>query len=44
MLGGQGRDIKQETIIYFSMEKVMLITTKGQDFLYIIQSFQQLKG
>jgi hypothetical protein len=28
----------------FSVDKVMLITTKGQDFSYIIGSFQQLKG
>jgi hypothetical protein len=28
----------------FSTEKGMLITTWGQDFLYIIEPFQQLKG
>jgi exonuclease III len=28
----------------FSVEKGMLITKKGQDFSYIIESFQQLKG
>jgi hypothetical protein len=37
MLGGKGRDIKQQTIIHFPMEKGMLITTYGQDFLYIIE-------
>jgi hypothetical protein len=39
----KGRDIKQQTIIPFSMEKGMLITNYGQDFSYIIESFQQLK-
>jgi hypothetical protein len=43
-LSGKGRDIKQQTIIHFSMEKGMLITNQGQDFSYIIESFQQLKG
>jgi hypothetical protein len=28
----------------FSMEKGMLITNYGQEFSYIIQSFQQFKG
>jgi hypothetical protein len=28
----------------FFMEKGMLITNQGQNFLYIIESFQQLKG
>jgi hypothetical protein len=34
----------QTAIIHFSMEKGMLITTYIEGFLYIIESFQQLKG
>jgi hypothetical protein len=38
----EGRDIKQQTTTHFSMEKGMFIDNKGQDFSYIIKSFQQL--
>jgi hypothetical protein len=31
----EGRDIKQQIILHFSMQK-------GQDFSYILESFQQL--
>jgi hypothetical protein len=32
MLGRKEKDIKQQTIIRFSMEKGMLITNEGQEF------------
>jgi hypothetical protein len=43
MWEGKGSDIKQQTTIHFCTEKGMLITNYGQDFLYIIESFHQLK-
>jgi hypothetical protein len=40
----EGEGYQKQKIIHFSMENGMLITTYGQDFSCIIESFQQLKG
>jgi hypothetical protein len=41
---GEGYKTAEKIYIYISMEKGMLITNYGQDFSYIIKSFQKLKG